>query len=146
MKKLTFLLLCSFAVLLLTFIPQTGFSAGTESKQSGSEKVEKAKETVQGTEKGKEAVKGTDKSKEAATKEGKKGKAVAPGSQFTGKVNINTCTAEELMQIKGVGETIAGRITEHRKKIGKFKSIEEIKDVKGIGEKKFLQIKDNLTL
>ena len=136
MKKLTFLLLCSFAVLLLTFIPQTGFSAGTESKQSGSEKVEKAKEAVQGT----------DKSKEAVTKEGKKGKAVAPGSQFTGKVNINTCTAEELMQIKGVGETIAGRIIEHRKKIGKFKSIEEIKDVKGIGEKKFLQIKDNLTL
>lgn len=136
MKKLAFLLLCSFAVLLLTFMPQTGFSAGTESKQSGSEKVEKAKEAVQGT----------DKSKEAVTKEGKKGKAVAPGSQFTGKVNINTCTTEELMQIKGVGETIAGRIIEHRKKIGKFKSIEEIKDVKGIGEKKFLQIKDNLTL
>lgn len=146
MKKLAFFLLGCFAVLVLTLVPQTGFSAGTETKQSDSEKVEKGKEAVKGTEKGKEAVKGAEKGKEAVTKEGKKAKAAAPKSAFAGKVNINTASAEELMKIKGIGESIAGRIIEHRKKIGKFKSIEEIKDVKGIGEKKFLQIKDNLAI
>ena len=61
------------------------------------------------------------------------------------KININQASPEELTQLKGIGEAIAGRIIAYRQQNGPFKSIEEIKNVKGIGDKKFEQIKDSIT-
>ncbi|MGP1569994.1 MAG: helix-hairpin-helix domain-containing protein [Eubacteriales bacterium] len=55
----------------------------------------------------------------------------------SGQVNINTATAEELQTIKGVGPAMAARILEYRNSNGRFSSIEELKNVKGIGEKTF---------
>jgi competence protein ComEA len=61
-------------------------------------------------------------------------------------VNINTASLEELTTLTGVGEAIAQRIIEYREKIGPFTSIEQIKDVKGVGEKTFEKNKDKITV
>ena len=58
------------------------------------------------------------------------------------KININTATVEELSVLKGIGEKKAHSIVEHRKETGPFDSIEDLKDVKGIGDKIFNKIKD----
>lgn len=62
------------------------------------------------------------------------------------KININTADAEELTRLPGIGDVIAGRIIEYREKQGKFNAIEEITEVSGIGETKFSQIKDMITV
>lgn len=58
-----------------------------------------------------------------------------------GKININTCTKEELMSLPGVGEVLAERILEYREQTS-FKTLEDIMNVSGIGEKKFENIKE----
>lgn len=63
-----------------------------------------------------------------------------------GKININTATAEELSALQGIGETLSVRIIEYREEHGDFSSIEEIMKVNGIGESKFLSIKDYITI
>ena len=61
-------------------------------------------------------------------------------------VHLNTATLEELDTLPGIGDTMGRRIIEYRNKNGAFKSIEEIKNVKGIGEKRFNRMKDRLAL
>ena len=58
------------------------------------------------------------------------------------KININTATREELDKLPGVGEATADKIINYREENGEFKKIEEIKEVKGIGDSKFEEIKD----
>ena len=60
-------------------------------------------------------------------------------------VSINTGTLEELMTLSGVGESKAKAIIEYRNK-KKFETIEEIKEVSGIGDALFEKIKDNITV
>lgn len=62
------------------------------------------------------------------------------------KININTATKEELKTLSRIGDKLAERIIEYRQKHGPFKSIEEIKNVNGIGEKIFESIKDSITV
>jgi len=62
------------------------------------------------------------------------------------KINLNSATAEQLQSIPGIGPTTAKSILEYRAKVGKFNKIEEIINVKGIGEKKFQKIKDRLAV
>lgn len=59
-------------------------------------------------------------------------------------ININTADKEELMTLDGIGEVIAERIIEYREEHGGFSSIEEIMNVKGIGEKRYENIKDHI--
>lgn len=56
-------------------------------------------------------------------------------------VNLNTATLEQLTTLPGIGAKTAERILEYRTKSGGFKKIEELMNVKGIGEKSFLKIK-----
>lgn len=65
---------------------------------------------------------------------------------FTGKVNLNTATAKELQQLNGIGASKAKAIIAYHKKIGGFKNIEQLKEVKGIGEELFNKNKANLAL
>jgi competence protein ComEA len=62
------------------------------------------------------------------------------------KINLNSATAEQLQTLPGIGPATAKSIIEHRAKIGKFSRIEEIINIKGIGEKKFQRIKDRLVV
>lgn len=57
------------------------------------------------------------------------------------RVNINTATSEELQRLPGIGEAMAIRIITYRKENGKFSKIEDLKEVSGIGEAKFNNIK-----
>lgn len=57
-------------------------------------------------------------------------------------LNINTATLNELMTLEGIGESKAKSIIEYRTKNGKFKSIEDIMNVSGIGEALYSKIKD----
>ena len=56
-------------------------------------------------------------------------------------VNLNTATATQIATLPGIGEKAAQRIIEYREKNGGFKKIEELMNVKGIGEKSFLKLK-----
>ena len=56
-------------------------------------------------------------------------------------INLNTATLDQLETLPGIGRKTAERILEHRTKIGSFKRIEELMNVKGIGEKSFLKLK-----
>lgn len=62
------------------------------------------------------------------------------------KVNINTANQSELETLPGIGESIAGRIIEYREQNGKFQKIEDLQNVKGIGDSKFAKIKDLVTV
>ena len=65
----------------------------------------------------------------------------------SGKIDLNTATAQQLSDgLDGVGDVMAKRIVAYREKNGKFKSIEEIKNVSGIGDKTFAKLKDHLTI
>ena len=61
-------------------------------------------------------------------------------------VNLNTATKEELVALPGIGPAKAQAILDYRKANGAFKSVEELKDVKGIGAKRFEKLKSDLTV
>ncbi len=63
----------------------------------------------------------------------------------SGKVSINTGTKEELMTLSGIGESKAQDIIKYREENGSFKTIEDIKNVSGIGDSLFAKIKENIT-
>jgi comEA protein len=62
------------------------------------------------------------------------------------KVNINQAGQEELESLPGIGPHLASVILEYREKLGPFQRIEDLMSVRGIGEKKFLQLKDRITV
>lgn len=65
---------------------------------------------------------------------------------ISGKVSLNTATLEELMTLPGIGEAKALAIIQYREEVGAFQSIEELKEVSGIGDAIFDRIKENITI
>jgi competence protein ComEA len=61
-------------------------------------------------------------------------------------VNLNSATVEQLQKLPGIGPKTAVRIVEYRQKSGGFKKIEELMNVRGVGEKSFLKIKNQITV
>ncbi len=66
-------------------------------------------------------------------------------SEDVKKVNINTATVEELVQLNQIGQKYAEKIVEYREQNGPFKKPEDIVQVKGIGEKTWEKNKDSIT-
>lgn len=64
----------------------------------------------------------------------------------TKEVNINKATETELQSLPGIGASLASRIIEYRNQNGKFSKIEDIKNVNGIGDSKYDNIKDFITV
>ncbi|MCM1990747.1 helix-hairpin-helix domain-containing protein [Oceanirhabdus seepicola] len=62
------------------------------------------------------------------------------------KININTASIERLQLIPGIGEVKAVSIVEYREKNGGFKSVEELKNISGIGEKTFEKLRDYIDI
>ena len=73
-------------------------------------------------------------------------KAPAAKATATAPVNLNTATQAQLETLPGVGAKAAQRILEYRQKNGNFKKVEDLMNVKGIGEKAFLKLKPLLTV
>ena len=61
-------------------------------------------------------------------------------------VNLNSATAAQIASLPGIGPKTADLVVQYRVKNGPFKKIEEIMNVRGVGEKSFLKIKDRLTV
>jgi competence protein ComEA len=64
----------------------------------------------------------------------------------SGLININTATAEDLMLLPGVGETLAARIIAYREENGPFAKAGDICNVKGIGDKTYAKFADFITV
>ena len=68
------------------------------------------------------------------------------GDNISGKVNINLADKAELMTLSGIGESKADEIIAYRQSSGGFGSIEEIKNVSGIGDGTFKKLKDHISV
>ncbi len=63
-----------------------------------------------------------------------------------GTININTASATDLEGLPGIGAKTAQRIVEYRQKNGPFKKVEELMNVRGVGEKNFLKLKNQISI
>jgi len=61
-------------------------------------------------------------------------------------VNLNTATATDLQALPGIGASTAARIVEYRQKHGPFKKIEDLMNVRGVGERSFLKLRPMITV
>ncbi|WP_405017405.1 ComEA family DNA-binding protein [Kitasatospora sp. NBC_00070] len=71
--------------------------------------------------------------------------AAAPGAR-AGPVNLNLATREQLDSLPGVGPTLAQRILQHRQEHGPFRSLDQLRQISGIGDRKYAELKALLTL
>ena len=61
-------------------------------------------------------------------------------------INLNTATVAQLETLPGIGKSTAERILEYRQKNGSFKKVEDLMNVRGVGEKSFLKLKPLVTV
>ncbi len=83
---------------------------------------------------------------QAAAQSPARASAKAASAASTAIVNINTASAGDLEALPGIGAKTAARIVEYRQKNGPFKKIEELMNVRGVGEKNFLKLKPQITI
>ena len=68
------------------------------------------------------------------------------GNRTTGQIDLNMATKKELESLPGVGEVIAQRILDYRNQNGMFETLEELKNVQGIGDKVFEELEPYITI
>ena len=73
-------------------------------------------------------------------------KASAATASAGAPINLNTATVAQLETLPGIGKSTAERILEYRQKNGSFKKVEDLMNVRGIGEKSFLKMKALITV
>ena len=71
---------------------------------------------------------------------------VSDGSSRNPIININSATQSDLEKLPGIGSSTAEKIIDYRTKNGKFKKIEDLMNISGIGESKFNNIKDYISI
>jgi competence protein ComEA len=81
-----------------------------------------------------------------ATQAQEKAEKPKPAASASTPINLNTATVAQLETLPGIGARTAQLIVEHRQKNGGFKKVEELMNIKGIGEKSFLKIKALVTV
>ena len=72
--------------------------------------------------------------------------AAAPKRSSTGLLDLNRATEQDFDALPGIGPRLAERIMEYRQSVGAFHSLDELRDVKGIGKKKFERIRPLVTV
>lgn len=72
--------------------------------------------------------------------------SLATGAFAAEKINLNTATAEQLQSLDGVGPSTAASIIEYREANGGFSSVDEVINVRGIGDKKAAQLAEQVTV
>ena len=70
--------------------------------------------------------------------------AATPGSAGVPKLSLGAVTVEQLDELDGIGPTLAQRIVEYRTEHGGFRSLGELREVEGIGEKRFASLREAL--
>ena len=83
---------------------------------------------------------------ESASQAESQGAAIGVPKESDGKININLASQSELMDLPGIGTVLASRIVDYRKQHGDFARIEDIRNVSGIGEKRFEAIENFITV
>lgn len=71
--------------------------------------------------------------------------AVSP-AQVTSKVNLNRASADELQALPGVGPVLAQRMVDWRKMHGRYRTVDDLQEVKGIGKKRLEQLRPLVTV
>ena len=74
------------------------------------------------------------------------GSSLEPGTPGAPKLSLTGATAEQLDELDGIGPTLSERIVEYRTENGGFRSLEELREVEGIGEKRFESLREALQL
>ncbi|WP_345483345.1 ComEA family DNA-binding protein [Planotetraspora phitsanulokensis] len=74
------------------------------------------------------------------------GDVTPAGAAAGGLISLNSATAEQLNGLPGVGDVLAERIIEFREAHGGFQSVDQLREVSGVGEKRFSEIKDKVAL
>lgn len=69
-----------------------------------------------------------------------------PAPASTEVINLNSATASQIADLPGIGVKTAELIVQYRVKNGPFKKVEEVMNIRGVGEKSFLRIKDRITV
>jgi len=75
-----------------------------------------------------------------------RGQAAPESKSAQMQVNLNVATSADLEKLPGIGPALAARIIDYRQKQGGFKKIEDLMNVRGIGEKNFLKLKPLVTV
>ena len=73
-------------------------------------------------------------------------KAATSSASSGTPLNLNTATVAQLEALPGIGKSTAERILEYRQKNGGFKKVEDLMNVRGVGEKSFLKLKSLITV
>lgn len=81
-----------------------------------------------------------------AAQESSRAQAARTTAEAVAPVNLNTATPAQLEMLPGVGPALAQRIVDYRQQAGGFKKVEELMNVRGIGEVSFLKLKALITV